>query len=78
MEIPASTAAEVHVLVPLMKCALRMEVSVPALDRMVLIHLAMVAQYARPCGYVNDKKLWPPQLNQSPLSYLFITRTLVT
>ena len=54
MEMPASTAAEV--LAPLMECALKMEVSIPALDRMVLIHLAIVALDAHPCGFVDDKK----------------------
>ena len=67
-----------EVLASLMECALKMEVSMPTLDRMVLIHLAMVALDAGPCGFVDDRKLWPPQLNQSHLSYMFFPRSLVT
>ena len=60
-----------------MESALKMEVSIPALDRMVLIHLAMVEPDARRYGFVNDKKLQPPLLRQSPLFYVFFPRTLV-
>ena len=65
MKIPASTAAEV--LTPLMECALKMEVSIPALDRMVLIHLAMVALDARPCGFVDGKKTVASPAESEPL-----------
>ena len=34
----------------------KFEVSIPALDRMDLIHLAMVALDAGPCGFVDVKK----------------------
>ena len=41
---PASAAAEVEAL--RIECALKIEVSIPALDKPVLIHLAIVAAVA--------------------------------
>ena len=54
MEIPASAAADVDA--PLIECALKIEVSIPDLDSTVLIHLAIVALDAGPCGFVEVKK----------------------
>ena len=53
MDTPASAAAEVAA--PLIEWALKMVVSIPALDRAVLIHLAMVALVA---GHGRDEKLF--------------------
>ena len=41
---------------PLIDCALKIEVSIPDLDSTVLIHLAIVALDAGPCGFVEVKK----------------------
>ena len=44
-----------------------MEVSIPALDSTVLIHVAIVALDARPCGSVNDKKTAASPAESKPL-----------
>ena len=71
IEMPASTAAKV--LAPLIECALKMEGLIPALDRMVLIHLAMVALDARPCGFVYDKKTAASSAESEPLIFCVLS-----
>ena len=55
------------VLVLLMESALKMEVSIPALDRMVLIHPAMVELDARRCGFVNNKNTAASPVESEPI-----------
>ena len=64
IKIPVLATAEVHVLAPLIGCALKMEVSVPHVNGMDLIHLAMVPLDVGPFSFVVSKRPWASLLNQ--------------
>ena len=51
VEMCAYSSADI--LAPLMECVLKIEVSIPALKRTDLIHLAIVGLDAGPCGFVD-------------------------
>ena len=75
-EIPALAAVEV--LVALMECALKIEVSKTDLDRMDFIHLPMVTMDAGPCGFVDVKNIMYSfaELN-FPLTYTYFPHTFM-